>query len=1057
MPEAELLPPGTRVRLIEAPDRVGVILEGHEGSGPTLRQLVVFLDQTEDWILRDALEAVRTERQLSPSAAFRDKRFGHWDQLRGALTFHRLSGRLSNLVYSLNTTNTDFFAYQFKPIFSHLETVSRGILIADEVGLGKTIEAGLLWMEIRARYDARRLLVLCPAMLREKWRSELLARFDVKAEVCESAEDVATAIKDYRDGLRSEFVLVASIQGLRPPKGWEDADPGTARGSAKLATVLDKLADEEVPLFDAVIIDEAHYLRNPESQSNKLGRLLRSVTDNLFLLSATPIQTSNDDLYSLVNLIDGSAFPSPELFKSTLIRNAPVVQLRDEVLAGRVTRTAFVKALREAEAADFFGESEQRRFLIENPPTDEQLAERSSRTQIAEDLFKLTPLSHIMTRTRKRDVMELQIIRNAIPVKGEMTPLERRFYETVTHHVREMCAIYYGPATGLILTIPQRQMCSSMAAACRAWKRQLASAGGSMRELLREVIDEDLGGAVDEQEEGRVYNLPSDIGPVLSMVSSALAEAGDYEALRRDDSKYRALLSALRQYTETYKNKKIVVFSFYRATVDYLAERLIEDGYSAITLMGGMDKQTVLEKFKETGGPQILISTEVASEGVDLQFSSLLVNYDLPWNPMKIEQRIGRIDRIGQVEKNIQILNLMYKDTLDDRVYERLLLRIGIFTQALGVTEAIVGEQIHEMTEILLTHDLTPEEEAERIDRTQTALAYVANQQEKLEQESANLIAHGEYVQHKLDQIRNLNRFISKDDLVALCITFLGRAYKGCSLVRVDTSSHLYDIELTAEARADFAAFLEREGLRGKSRMASNDVGPGRTLFLFENRVGGSASRHEVISQYHPFVRFAIKEMRKNSADIFYKYVASAVDAAHAVGLPAGIYTYHVERWSVQGARTADLLMFSVADMRGNLISDEDAERLVTTTAVQGRSWGEVASQADGESLASAFDECRAELSGRAKVFLSAQRRENNDRVNQQLELSRRHFDQQILRLREVINNAIARGNRRLIPANEGKIRKLRQKAEDRRLSIERSRELTFEAFTVSSGVIRVE
>ncbi len=149
---------------------------------------------------------------------FKQGKFGRARDLRGAITHIRLSGRLADLIYSMETTNTDFYPYQFKPVLNFLDSPSRGILIADEVGLGKTIEAGLIWTELRSRYDTRRLMVLCPAMLREKWKLELQRRFGMSASIMDTG-DVLQTLKEYRAGNLSEFAIVASMQGLRPNEG----------------------------------------------------------------------------------------------------------------------------------------------------------------------------------------------------------------------------------------------------------------------------------------------------------------------------------------------------------------------------------------------------------------------------------------------------------------------------------------------------------------------------------------------------------------------------------------------------------------------------------------------------------------------------------------------------------------------------------------------------------------------------------------------------------------------------------------------------------------------
>ena len=274
--------PGDKVRLIANPGRVGIL--GNETDGPPhrLRLLVNFLDGDEQFVLAGALEKVEKE-SLGPYDLMARGRYGRAADLRGAITYYRLSGKLANLIYSLNTTNTQFLAYQFKPVLQFLESPSNGILIADEVGLGKTIEAGLIWTELRARQDARRLLVICPAMLREKWKRELSDRFGVQAEIVD-AQDLLTKLEAARQRPQDAFALIASLQGTRPPKGWNDKDEPSQSATAKLARFLED-AELDEPLVDLVVIDEAHYLRNQETQTHRFGMLLRPVTQSMVMLS----------------------------------------------------------------------------------------------------------------------------------------------------------------------------------------------------------------------------------------------------------------------------------------------------------------------------------------------------------------------------------------------------------------------------------------------------------------------------------------------------------------------------------------------------------------------------------------------------------------------------------------------------------------------------------------------------------------------------------------------------------------------------------------------------
>lgn len=166
----------------------------------------------------------------------------------------------------------------------------------------------------------------------------------------------------------------------------------------------------------------------------------------------------------------------------------------------------------------------------------------------------------------------------------------------------------------------------------------------------------------------------------------------------QNDSKYRELRRMLR---EQILDEKVVVFAYYRKTLDYLLRRLREDGITVTVIHGGVpqgQRWTELDRFKDPRGPRVLLSSEVGSEGIDLQFCRIVVNYDLPWNPMRVEQRIGRIDRVGQQADKLVIVNFKVTGTVEERLYDRLHEKLTRFANSLGDLESIIGAEIQQLT-----------------------------------------------------------------------------------------------------------------------------------------------------------------------------------------------------------------------------------------------------------------------------------------------------------------------------------------------------------------------
>ncbi len=1035
--------PGDKVRLIANPGRVGIL--GSETDGPPhrLRLLVNFLDGDEQFVLAGALEKVEKE-SLGPYDLMLRGRYGRASDLRGAITYYRLSGKLANLIYSLNTTNTQFLAYQFKPVLQFLDSPSNGILIADEVGLGKTIEAGLIWTELRARQDARRLLVICPAMLREKWKRELSDRFGVNAEIVD-AQELHSKLEAARQRPQDAFALIASLQGTRPPKGWNDRDEPSQSATAKLARFLED-AELDEPLVDLVVIDEAHYLRNQETQTHRFGTLLRPVTHSMVMLSATPIQLRNRDLFNLLHLLDEDAFPFEYSFDQSLAANAPIVLLRDRVLNSTVTQAEFIEALDDALAERFFDDNEQLEFLRTNPPSDDTLASPRGRSEIADQLDRINPLTKVVTRTLKRDVQENRVERLPKVIKATMSSVEAAFYEQVTERVREFCEeLEIGE--GFMLTIPQRQMSSCMAAACQGWTDKV---GKGTNDEMAETVYEIYG---DEEPPAERANL----GTLLRELVSIARSVGNYQALFDNDTKYQSLVKNLRNYWSRYPGKKVVLFSFYRNTLYYLAKRLTSDGFDSVVVHGGMDKQEALDRFERPDGPNILISSEVAAEGVDLQFSSLVVNYDLPWNPAKIEQRIGRIDRIGQEESQILIWNLVYEDTVDDRVYERLLERLNTFRQALGSMEAVLGEEIRELGYELLSHKLTPQQELERINRTSVTIETNSRQQELLEEEATHLIAHGEFIQNKVKAARELGRYIRGDDLLAYVKDFLDRTYPGTRMLATNGNSMEVRLELSTEGRVHFNEFLQLNRLSGKTGILSTSP----PMLFFENRLGRAKAGVEKVTQDHALVRFVAEKLKSAGAGPGY-FPVSAVEliANTTTRQPPGIYVYFVMRWSVSGSRDIERLEYLVKGLDNGLLIDGDAaELMVNTAALEGRDWLGANMHVDAQQAASLQDSCRAELEERFREFSAAHKREDSDRIRLMVRSLEHHLENKKRKSQELIARYTASGDAkrvRMIPAERGRLRKEMQRVEGRIAELRLKEDLKAHDSAVSGGVIRI-
>jgi superfamily II DNA or RNA helicase len=1045
------LSPGTLVRLIANPGRTGVTTGRSRERADRIYWQVMFPDGSE-WALESQIEEIPDTED--PIDQLETGRLGRIIDLRRNLTFIRLNGQLANLIYSMDTTNTDFYPHQFKPVLDFLNSPSNGILIADEVGLGKTIEAGLIWTELRSRFDFRRLMVLCPAMLREKWQFELKNKFGISGEILDAKE----ALKQFKEsisGQRNELSIIASFQGLRPRRGWNEDDSDNNDNASKLARFIDEVAYEN-PLLDLLIIDEAHYLRNPESMTSKLGRLLRQVAENITLLSATPIQLRSRDLYQLLNLVDQSTFNEPTSFDEILQANRPLIMARDMVLRGWVSNEAegrqqisqqdLLSTLRDAQSHSLLQDNRQLKHLLENPPTDDELTNNEYRAYLANRLENVNLLGHAVTRTRKRDVVSLRVRRDVIPEEIPLSEPEEKFYEKVTNLVREF-SLSHGVHEGFLLVTPQRQMSSCMAASLEQWEK-----------TRKEIISEN---AYDEQayEDLGIIKTPSKtFGPLTSMLINEASNMGDLNELTTHDSKFNRLRNILRDYLNRNPNEKIVLFAYFRPTLRYLKKRLNEEGIESITLMGGdANKGEILRNFQDPSGPKVLLSSEVASEGIDLQFSKFLINYDLPWNPMKVEQRIGRIDRLGQDSPNIKIWNLFYQNTIDSRIYTRLYDRLRLFENTLGDLEEVLGDEIQKLTSDLLTHHLTSEQEIERIEQSAQAIANLRNREEVLEGEAGNLIAHGDYILNQVKASRELERCITGEDIWVYIKDFFDENYTGSEFIRVTDGELLFDVRLSEEAKIKFEEFVQSNGMLSQTNLASTHTRAIRCRFA--NKVAGFTDKTvEVINQFHPLVRFSSHKIKEFGPSYYHKTVGVKLPSSELPGFPIGVYVFFVDLWSLQGVRSIERLNFVVKPYNhGNFILEDKAEQLVTTTARKGIDWIGAENFVDIDSIMSTANDCISKSEEMYNKYVQEIADENNDRADLQEKSIKNHLARSLDSLNNVLQGHRTRGREALVRATEGRITALINRVDRQILRINDGRELKHHKLTSCLGIISLE
>lgn len=901
------------VRLINDRSRTGQFISEVHGSNRPMAK-VLFVDGLKS-IPINQLELVPSTLE-TPLDKFLNQDFSEPSRLRQVLAHIRLSGRLSDMIYSMESTNTLFFAHQFKPVLKMLSSPTGGLLVADEVGLGKTIEAGLIWTELKARFDYRRMLIICPKVLCQKWQYEMESKFGLEAKIFNS-EELLNTLENKLSWARG-FVAICGLQSLRPPKDWEDEESERGqRASAKLARFLENAAaDEEI--FDLVIIDESHHLRNAGTQSSKMAQLIRPVSHNITLLSATPIHLKNQDLFSLLNLVDPDTYYSMDVLEDILEANNPLVEAREKVLSG--CSLATLRDLIE-DAAGHSLLSETRQFksvVLEIRTLDEEFG-FEDRARLAAQLEKINLLANSVNRTRRRDVQELRVTRNVTAYKVEMDSIERTVYDQITAAIHAYAQEMEKPS-GFLLSYAQTHLASCLPAAVHRWRNLY------FHDDIEDI--EDIS-AEDKKLETKPLN------QLLSEVCQSLPSD---ILLEENDSKFFKLITVLKNFISEEPNQKIVLFSSVRATLQYLERRLKQNGISSLTIHGDIkDRADVISEFKDNLKVNVLLSSEVGSEGIDLQFSRTVINYDLPWNPMKVEQRIGRVDRMGQESQFVTVVNLLHKNTVDEKIYSRLYERLRLCEEALGGFESVLGEVIAKLTPDLLLGTLNEEQIDNQLEQTRQALQNKKIFETELEDKASSLIAHSDHILESIRNVRQQSRWIEVDDLALYIRDALGKLFVESELEKINGKDK-FSLTLSPDCREAYRRWAEVKRINpGQLSISGSPV-----VCLLGRPVSNEPKNIKVesVTQNHPFVKFLTQKVSEMEAHKLRPAISaklSVADMREDLSLDEGSYMILAQLWNFGNQTESQKIVYAGFNVESReLINSDQAETLMNAVASNG-------------------------------------------------------------------------------------------------------------------------
>lgn len=668
----------------------------------------------------------------------------------------KLTQPFSDSLYAYRASRTEFAAYQFRPVLKFLNNPDQRILIADEVGLGKTIEACIIYLEMKARLNISKVLIVCPSRLRQKWQDELRNRFDEDFKQLDSA------------GLHRLFDDYDRTQGtihFRAIVGYE-----TLRREEFIARMITSRLK-----VDMIIIDEAHYMRNSDTSTHRAGAIITDNADAVVFLTATPLHLGNQDLYNLLHLLSPGEYYDSRMF-AELIRPNTHINQAARLLAAGESRKA-LNELTQVEKSQF-----RRRFegnpvysSVKNRLESKEL-DRQERVSLQRDLLELNTLSSIFTRTRKREVASAAV-RAAYSIVVKLTTDEQLFYDTVLQYVREELRRTNFGAISFAIVIKERIAASCLGALKEKYdqmyrpSRTRVAAGIHYESAYYDTIDPDDSSEHTNGTAELTYD--EHLGLLAQRIGST-------------DSKFDKFLEILEDIL-LEPETKILIFSTFRDTLGYLERKLFERGHNPSVIHGDVkiaDRQSVIENFRVSPDTRMLLSSEVGAEGLDFQFCGVLINYDLPWNPMQVEQRIGRLDRFGQLHDRIRIYNFYIEGTIETRILRRLYDRIGIFSETVGDLEAILGEEIRQLSRKVLQSNLTETEEERLADEVASQIIRRRIDEEKLESRRDEFLGQDVILNQHVESTIGSGRVIHPDEVRAAVQLFLRAQFDRAEFTR---------------------------------------------------------------------------------------------------------------------------------------------------------------------------------------------------------------------------------------------------------------------------------
>jgi len=733
-----------------------------------------------------------------------------------------------------------------------------------------------------------------------------------------------------------------------------------------------------VPFIDLAVFDEAHKMKNTATASHIVGEVIATSAQSVLALSATPLTTKTRDLYALLRLVDPDMFRNEPTFNDLRRRNGPAVALASELSKSRVNIERCVELLEQI--PESVAQTNLRNRL--QTMTDASTLTEDERIDLLGKAARLNELGSFLTRTRKVEIKEHKAAREAVMLNVTPTDEELVFYNSVFKLIRQRVA-ERGDALSLFHLIGPALAMTSCLPVMAEKLRSGRTRWGDMEDLV------DLNDAYTEVEDESDF-VGEDHTSLLG--DRSWLPNFNFEAA---DTKYATLRDEL---LARNPGEKVIIFAFFKDTLAYLKRRLETDGLTCLLVTGDItntvERDRLLQNFSAPGC-QILLCSEVAAEGVDLQFCRVMVNYDLPWNPMRVEQRIGRIDRIGQQAQSIVIINFYVRGTIDGSIYFHLYQNIGVFKDTIGDLEGILGSHVNQLTHELLANELSPEMAEERIKLTAQAIARERALIAEIDEESETLLGLRSYLQSNVRASRSLGRYIKPAELRLFATAYFNDTYTGpdsCQLNWDTPADGCLKLTLSFRAISDFEDYQNKHALPWPKGLSRNSR---QAALTFDPDIHAALRRHHpgliLANHLHPFVSWMTStyEHRRHSW-----HPAAALRVAMDGAAP-GIYFYVIARLSLKHpALTKEELLYRAENINTSVtLGVHESEAMVNHAIDHGTSWVETGGFPD---CTAALDDVWNTITRDCTEIHSSFLEELELRLNSKLAQLESHFERRI-------------------------------------------------------------